>query len=77
MRPQRRRRCTEPRGPASGIRVLWSRIRDLLGRRRTSCGGTPPGYPDLPPDSRVREPRRPSPLSGAGAAALPEPNGFV
>lgn len=77
MRPQRRRRCTEPHRPASGVRALLARISSLLGRGRTSCGGTPPGYPDLPPDSYVREPRRPSPLSGAGAAALPEPNGFV
>jgi len=56
---------------------MWSRISALLARRRSSCGGTPPGYPDLPPHSYVREPRRPSPLSGAGAVALPEPNGLA
>jgi hypothetical protein len=77
MRPQRHKRCTEPQRPASGIRVLWSRIRALLSRRRSSCGGTPPRYPDLPPDSYVREPRRPSPLSSAGAVALLEPNGLA
>ena len=77
MRRQRHRRCTEPHRPASGIRVMWSRISALLARRRSSCGGTPPGYPDLPPHSYVREPRRPSPLSGAGAVAVPEPNGLA
>jgi hypothetical protein len=30
--------------------------------RRSSCGGTPPGYPDLPPDFYVREPLRSGPL---------------
>jgi hypothetical protein len=77
MRRHKRRRCTEPHRRGSGNRVLWSRIRAVLGRRRSSYGDTPPGYPDLPPDSFVREPRLPSPLSGAGAAALPEPNGFA
>lgn len=32
---------------------------------------------DLRPDSGVREHRRTGPFSGAGAAALPEPNGFA
>lgn len=77
MSPQEHRRCTEPHRRASRIRLLWSRIVAFLGRRRSSCGGTPPGYPNLPPDSYVREPRLPGPLSGAGAAALPEPNGFA
>jgi hypothetical protein len=33
------------------------------------------GWDDGPPDADVREPRRPSPLAGSGAAAIPEPNG--
>jgi hypothetical protein len=76
MKSHRCGRCTEPH-PTSVRRVLWSRISSLFGLPRTSCGGTSPGYPDLPPDSYVREPRRPSPLSGAGAAALAEPNGLA
>jgi len=60
-----------------GIALLWSHMRALLGRRRTSCAAIPPDFPDFPPDSFVREPVRPNPLSGAGAAALPEPNGWV
>lgn len=72
-----RRRCADPHAGGFGIRVLWSRIRSVLDRRRSSCGETPPGYLDLPPDAYVREPRAPSPLSGAGAAALPEPNAWA
>ena len=70
----KRGRCTDPRG--SVRRRLWTHVRALF-RRHRSCEWTPPGFPDLPPDSFVREPLRPGPLSGAGAAALPEPNGFA
>ena len=43
----------------------------LLHRRRRS---TPrPGTGGGPPSAGVREPRRPAPTAGTGAAALPEP----
>ena len=74
---QGRRRCTGSHRGRFGGRVLWSRVRALLSGRRSGCDWSPPGYLDLPPDAPVREPRRPGPLPGAGAAALPEPNGIA
>jgi hypothetical protein len=49
---------------------IHRRRRMLADPRR----GPPGGWPEEPPDrDGVREPRRPSPLAGAGAVALPEP----
>ena len=54
-------------GAAGGWTGWWRR---LLDRRRRS---TPrPGAGGLP-SAGVREPRRPAPTAGTGAAALPEP----
>jgi hypothetical protein len=56
----------------------WRIVTRFCRRRRRPCGDVPTNPPEsFPPESGVREPRRPSPLSGAGAAALPEPNGFA
>jgi hypothetical protein len=45
--------------------------RVLSGRRRPRP--RPGGRPGGDPDAGVREPRRPSPVAGAGAVALPPP----
>jgi hypothetical protein len=56
-------------GPgAAGGWTGWWRL--LLHRRRRS---TPRPGAGGPPPAGVREPRRPAPTAGTGAAALPEP----
>jgi hypothetical protein len=54
------------------LALLVPRIVAFFRGRRSGCSGT-----ELPPfwdESGVREPRRPSPLAGAGAVALPLPD---
>jgi hypothetical protein len=47
---------------------------NAIGRRRLRAGSSGGGWTPPPdPDAGVREPRRPAPLAGAGAVALPEP----
>jgi len=53
-------------GAAGGWTGWWWR---LLHRRRS----TPRPGAGGPPPTGVREPRRPAPTAGTGAAALPEP----
>jgi hypothetical protein len=53
-------------GAAGGWTGWWRR---LLHRRRS----TPRPGAGGPPPAGVREPRRPAPTAGTGAAALPEP----
>lgn len=47
-------------------------LRRILRRRRLRSGPPPPPGPD---EGGVREPRRPAPVAGAGAVALPEDEG--
>jgi hypothetical protein len=58
-------------------RLLRRVLRWLRLQRRVPVGPSDPEGWELggPDDAGVREPRRPSPLAGAGAVALPEPNG--
>lgn len=68
-RPLYCREWSLPKRAWDRIRVWWLR----MTRRRTPSGGSP--GPDGPRGAGVREPRRPGPLAGAGAIALPEPEG--
>ena len=70
---KKRSRCSRRMPSNLWIRRAFWRIRFLLSRRPRPVE---PPY-ELPPDCGVREPRRPRPIPGAGAAALPEPNGFA
>jgi hypothetical protein len=56
-----------PRPSAAGGWTGW--WRRLLHRQRS----TPRPSAGGPPPAGVREPRRPAPTTGTGAAALPEP----
>jgi hypothetical protein len=55
--------------PRCRRRSLLDRLRALL-RRDARCGDW---FEDLPPDSFVREPRRPVPPSPSGSVALEPP----
>lgn len=63
-------------GPRSVLtwprRSLWRRILDVLFRRRRTAPPPRP-QPPGPPEAGTREPLRPKPFAGAGAASIPEP----
>ena len=62
------RHVTAP-APRPGAAGGWTGWRRLLHRRRS----TPRPGAGGPPPAGVREPRRPAPTAGTGAAALLEP----
>jgi len=54
-----------PGAAAGGWTGWWRRLHRRRSTPRPGAGGPPP--------AGVREPRRPAPTAGTGAAALPEP----